>query len=351
MEECEIQNSKDLFNHGTYMGETSRVLRTRINEHIKALEDLNKDSFIVEHWQEVHGQEMVPPVFKFTALSTHRDCLSRQLREAIFIKEKGRLNRKKEYSNNELIKMEVQSYSWEQERIAAAEGQEKRRVKENVEMFINCVKNVKKLSEENIKKSKESNCCRYKRPSAVNIDTWQVKRVRMATSTPVQWRKDVSLLELSEPSMEETDSSNSSLGLDQKPYLSLIDTAKRITPQMDDLRVTPRIIESNLLKLVKQTIAASEYFDSAEFRRKTISKRTRTTSFIQRCEMMEVDNVLSNVNKSVSMDSLLHSIDWEEWENDKEWRKSGNISSSKKVLNDTKDTDEVEEKNEEECYE
>ena len=47
------------------------------------------------------------------------------------------------------------------------------------------------------------------------------------------------------------------------------------------------------------------------------------------------------------MDSLLHSIDWEEWENDKEWRKSGNISSSKKVLNDTKDTDEVEEKNEE----
>ena len=145
--------------------------------------------------------------------------------------------------------------------------------------------------------------------------------------------------------MEETDSSNNSLGLDQKPYLSLIDTAKRITPQMDDLRVTPRIIESNLLKLVKQTIAASEYFDSAEFRRKTISKRTRTTSFIQRCEMMEVDNILSNVNKSVSMDSLLHSIDWEEWENDKEWRKSGNISSSKKVLNDTKDTDEVEEKN------
>ena len=56
------------------------------------------------------------------------------------------------------------------------------------------------------------------------------------------------------------DSSNSSLDLDQKPYLSQTVETKKITLKMDDLNVTPKKIEPKLLKLVKQTIAASEFF-------------------------------------------------------------------------------------------
>ena len=208
-ERMEIDNMKELYSKCTYIGETSRVLRSRVMEHINAVESLDKDSFILEHWQTTHGTEIDPPRFKFDVISTHRDCLSRQLREAILIRERGRLNRKKEYSNNELIKMEVNTYSWEQDRQTTEEGTEKRCMKQKIEQFINCIRNVRLLEETRSKKL-NSYCYRLKRPSTVP-DLGLTKRARMDTSTPVQCRREAKLLELSESSVEGQENSELSM--------------------------------------------------------------------------------------------------------------------------------------------
>ena len=57
-----------------------------------------------------------PTVFKFKVLSSHKDPLSRQIREAVTIREQGNLNKRNEYSLNELIKLECTSYAWEEAR-------------------------------------------------------------------------------------------------------------------------------------------------------------------------------------------------------------------------------------------
>ena len=96
---------------------------------------------------------------------------------------------------------------------------------------------------------------------------------------------------------------------------------------MMKLKITPKKIEPTLLRLVKQTIAASEYFESLEFRQETISKRTRTTSFIHRSKFVGKE-ISGALNKSGSMDELLKSIDWEDWEKNEKWKKFDSDSSS-----------------------
>ena len=78
-----------------YIGETSRNLYTRMNEH-KSTKD---EGFISKHMREFHdGQEesFVPRV-----ASTNKDCLSRQVREGVQIRRLGEkyriLNSKSEW--------------------------------------------------------------------------------------------------------------------------------------------------------------------------------------------------------------------------------------------------------------
>ena len=334
-ERMEVDNMKELYSKCTYIGETSRVLRSRVMEHINAVESLDKDSFIIEHWQSTHGTEIDPPRFKFDVISTHRDCLSRQLREAILIRERGRLNRKKEYSNNELIKMEVNTYSWEQDRQTTEEGTEKRCMKQKIEQFINCIRNVRLLEETRCKKL-NSYCYRLKRSRTVP-DLGLTKRARMDTSTPVQCRREAKLLELSESSvegqenselsMQGQENSNQSLDYEAKTYGASIQVTDEVAPAMMKLKITPKKIEPTLLRLVKQTIAASEYFESLEFRQETISKRTRTTSFIHRSKFVGKE-ISGALNKSGSMDELLKSIAWEDWKKNEKWKKFDSDSSS-----------------------
>ena len=84
------------------------------------------------------------------------------------------------------------------------------------------------------------------------------------------------------------------------------------------MNITPPKVETKLLQLVRLTIAATEYFNSVEFRKDTCMKRTRTTSethcFI---EDMEVD-CFNQKNNSVS--HLLDSINWFNWEGDLMWK-------------------------------
>ena len=90
-----------------YIGETSRPLRLRAKEHMKKLEALEEDSFILFHWVEAHDTEIEPPTFKFERIGTYRDPLTRQIAEALFIIKEGDLNSKHEFGLNHICRLEA----------------------------------------------------------------------------------------------------------------------------------------------------------------------------------------------------------------------------------------------------
>ena len=85
---------------GIYIGESSRTLYERSKEHFKDAEDFNPSSHMVKHWMNDHPDSNVCPEFSFTLKARFRDCLSRQVAEAISIMytKDQLLNSKNEYS-------------------------------------------------------------------------------------------------------------------------------------------------------------------------------------------------------------------------------------------------------------
>ena len=68
---------------GIYIGETSRSIAKRVNEH---LYDFDTESFsIVKHWMNSHTDRDEAPPFKIKILRQYKDSLSRQVGEAIAI--------------------------------------------------------------------------------------------------------------------------------------------------------------------------------------------------------------------------------------------------------------------------
>lgn len=98
----------------SYIGETARQLGVRAQEHNDKAMNFNMDSFMIDHWMNDHPLDTVAPKFKFKVISKHSDALGRQVNEAVVIRDKGVLNKKKEYALNEIITMEPKTYSWEE---------------------------------------------------------------------------------------------------------------------------------------------------------------------------------------------------------------------------------------------
>ena len=109
----------------TYIGETSRPVRSRVKEHMDSLNNLNPTSFQVTHWMDVHSMDTTPPSFSFKILESYQDPLSRQLSEAVNIIYSGNLNKKTEFQVNDLYRMvtEQDKYTQQQE----AERKKKKR--------------------------------------------------------------------------------------------------------------------------------------------------------------------------------------------------------------------------------
>ena len=79
---------------GVYVGEISRSMYSRGEEHQKDKEDRAEESHQVKHWLLEH------PEMKFKIVSTFHDPLTRQLAESVRIKRRvpAILNSKSEYS-------------------------------------------------------------------------------------------------------------------------------------------------------------------------------------------------------------------------------------------------------------
>ena len=94
---------------GIYYGETSRFLFERVQEHVKDAEDFSPGSHVIKHWMSDHPDRMEKPPFSFSILGVYRDCLSRQVAEALRIVHTKDviLNSKNEYLDNNIPRITV----------------------------------------------------------------------------------------------------------------------------------------------------------------------------------------------------------------------------------------------------
>ena len=73
-------------------------------------QSFKEGSHIVKHWISSHEEEKEQPDFIFRKLTSYKDCLSRQVAEAILIhySEDSLLNSKNEYNSNCLARVTVE---------------------------------------------------------------------------------------------------------------------------------------------------------------------------------------------------------------------------------------------------
>ena len=134
-----------------YIGETSRLMRTRMFEHMSALGRLNKKSFQVQHWMESHSLSSYPADFKFEIIQSFKDPLSRQLCEALEIVNSGNLNQKTEFKLNDLCRLVSDRTDREKEEEVETARLERNILDQHLNSFINVIKDV----EEKEKKDQE----------------------------------------------------------------------------------------------------------------------------------------------------------------------------------------------------
>ena len=122
---------------GIYLGETSRSLHERALEHERDARTFSAKSHIVKHWMNTHPDLPDPPEMEFTISARFRDCLSRQIGEALKINFSNDilLNSKAEYHSNSLNRITIQEDAWEQRLRGRQEEEEEEQVKRSVEEF------------------------------------------------------------------------------------------------------------------------------------------------------------------------------------------------------------------------
>ena len=94
---------------GVYIGESSRSLHERSIEHVRDAGAFSVKSHIVKHWMTSHPSLPNPPKMSFKVTERFRDCLSRQVSEALRISwtEDSILNSKAEYGHNTVSRLSV----------------------------------------------------------------------------------------------------------------------------------------------------------------------------------------------------------------------------------------------------
>ena len=114
----------------------------RCAEHFSDAESFSKKSHMIKHWMVSHGEMNTLPPFRIKILKRYRDCLSRQVGEAIHIllSNDELLNSKNEYIQNCIARITVQEDLYERKaRLLREEAEEKR-----LEMEIQTFKSTKR---------------------------------------------------------------------------------------------------------------------------------------------------------------------------------------------------------------
>ena len=168
----------------TYIGETGRNFRCRVREHMSNLKNLSKNSFQVLHWMNKHALDTEPPYFKFKIISQHKDALSRQLNEALWIINQGGLNKRCEFNINELCRLESRVPNKEHEKALVRIKQERKQEEENIKHFIDVMNYVKNLHCTDPNPSNVSPTCRKRSTLSSTLVGGKRRKINMDFSTP-----------------------------------------------------------------------------------------------------------------------------------------------------------------------
>ena len=113
---------------GLYIGETSRSLFERVEEHMESARRFDSKSFIMKHWASSHPELTRHPKIKFKVVKRHSSALTRLIHEEIRIDGSGNLNSKSEWRYNRKSRLTVEKAPWQektkQREEAEAEEQE-----------------------------------------------------------------------------------------------------------------------------------------------------------------------------------------------------------------------------------
>ena len=114
-----------------------------VKEHMDNLENLNYNSFQVQHWMEEHSLEVTPPIFRFKIIDKFEDPLSRKLAEALRIPGEGGLNKKTEFKINELCRLVSKRSELEMEKWAREEALKRKENSYRLCDFTNMIESVR----------------------------------------------------------------------------------------------------------------------------------------------------------------------------------------------------------------
>ena len=111
---CDSCTSKGIKSH--YLGETHRTIFDRMAEHFSKYQSRHKDSAMVKHWKNFHGEEQAPS-FSVKVVSKHRSATERQISEALLIEDgvfDNLLNSKTEWGGNRIPRQKttIQDEVW-----------------------------------------------------------------------------------------------------------------------------------------------------------------------------------------------------------------------------------------------
>jgi hypothetical protein len=137
---------------GIYIGETSRSLYERSREHVRDATDFKEGSHIIKHWLSNHPETLKRPQFKFTIIRNFKDCLSRQVAEAIRIHYSNDtlLNSKNEYNANCLTRLVVEESLIERKKREQREERKELEERRGIEeLRLRCKRGEKRETEDN----------------------------------------------------------------------------------------------------------------------------------------------------------------------------------------------------------
>ena len=167
---------------GVYLGESSRSLHERMGEHVDDARKFRSGSHIVKHWMDVHPSLDVMPPWRFRTIRVFKDCLTRQLSEAVMISLSGDalLNGKCDYLANCISRVTVNEDNYERKKREFREEMDEKERLQKLEEF---------------KKEKSENITGLKRKRSPN-SVLNIKNIKRAedNSSPVE-EFQVSLIE------------------------------------------------------------------------------------------------------------------------------------------------------------
>ena len=171
-----------------YVGETSRPWRERVREHREGINEFDPKSVFLEHWMSKHGCDAVCPIIEFEILDTYSDPLRRQITEALYIMERGSLNRKTEFGFNDICRFEAKDHFQVQEDGWRSEFSRRKLTTEKMKNFTAVMSNVVDLCCD-LKVSKKMPLSKKRPISRLKHNQTSVpgakRQKRMETSTPL----------------------------------------------------------------------------------------------------------------------------------------------------------------------